>query len=258
MSEVFSALVRRVEKLEQRGEPETYPSYIRGRDRVLGSAVDRVAKTTVSINVGALLAGDNVFAVGSHVWGTYATGGVTLTDKPSAPSEVGVLFDPIVCAGVGVFFPRWNSGTEKVLVYDIGGNEVAAATDLSTAGTQKYQVLGSRRADRVFWRALDSGRITAVRFQIGGTFTANASNYWTLSVTRRRTALDQTIGDVLGDAVSLDTLSLSAQGVVTLYEAPAGTEVSEGDTLVLYANRTGVPAPLDDLVMFVDVQRLVR
>lgn len=254
----FGDLAQRVSKLEERGGPETYPAYIAGRDKVIGQALDRTGRATLALPVGTILAGENVLAVGSYTWGSYLTGGVTLTGKPSAPSETAVLMEPFVDPATAVYFPVWDSGAQKMVVYDNAGAQVPNATDLSGAGASKYMVLGSRRADRVFWQSNGAAKVTGVRAVIGGSFTANPTNYWTLTVTRRRVAISQTIGDVLGEAYSLADRSLASQVPVTLYDAPLGTDVADGDTLVLYANGTGTPAPLDDLVLLVDIQRIVR
>lgn len=109
---------------------------------------------------------------------------------------------------------------------------------------------------RELYRADHDGVLLQVDFVVSTTFSANASNYWDITV--RRVRGDQAFGEDVGDTFSLSTLTLTADETVTLYADAKGTELLAEDRIVAEIASTGSPVPLTDAVFWLKVQRKVR
>ena len=89
-------------------------------------------------------------------------------------------------------------------------------------------------------------------------FTADASNYWTITARLRRmdAAQPQTIGELLG-SYSTRYRSLVAQAEVPLYSNAQGAPFHESDRLVVTAAATGSPGALVGAVAWAQLARSV-
>ena len=87
-----------------------------------------------------------------------------------------------------------------------------------------------------------SETLLEVTLVVATTFTANTSNYWTIQLRRLRPG--QSFGEDVGAAFSLATFTLTADEPATIYSDAAGTELENGDRLVVEMTKTGTPAQL--------------
>ena len=107
-----------------------------------------------------------------------------------------------------------------------------------------------------FHRANGEERVFKITLEAGEAVTANASNYHYFVMRLVRDG--QTYGEKVGETYSLAARSLVANEAVTLYDDAVGLAMSDGETLALYIEETGSPAPLERLVVWVDTQRRAR
>lgn len=179
---------------------------------------------------------------------SYAAGGFDIA--PDVPGTViDVMMSPAASGG-SIYTFEYDSGTDKVLVYD-DGTEVTATTDLTSLGAQRYLAVASEDAERCLFHALDERLLESVTVSVSGDVTADSSNYWSIGLQR----VDDRNVEIA--ALSTSSLTLSAKEQVTLYEPDGGLSLNPGDDLRLKIASTGQPTALVDLAVLLQFRRRV-
>jgi len=235
-------------------EPDDYPAQARKRDDEIEDAMARVTRSWVPVRLGTLSTGQDVSAHSTYSWdASYPTGGETVPTL-GVPS-VGTIHMLGQGSAAGQFYFRYSSG--KVLAYvATTGAEVADTTDLSSITGVPYSVIGSEPDARECYRAVGRQKVIQAAFSVGTDWTLDASNYWTLTLRHRKAG--QTTGELVGADYAVDTRGLTAQELVTLYDGVGGLAMADGERLALYVVETGTAVALEDLILWLLIQRIAR
>lgn len=251
MSEPFRDLRRRVEQIEavlrapQRTGRNVHNEARIERMRKQVERLEQIVPTPMSL--GTIVANQTVVSYGTFTFdASYDTGGEAFAEPP-LPGTVDVLMP----ARLGYSFV-YNSGTNKVLVYDALENEVGAATDLSVLANVPYLAIGQVDAERLVFRCREDMLLHGVEIEVGSAFALDNSNYWTLTLVRRTSVGERF---ELGDPLSLQSRSLAADTLVTLYLPDEPLRLNDSDTIHVEIVETGTPAYLSDFVVWVDARR---
>lgn len=106
------------------------------------------------------------------------------------------------------------------------------------------------------YRAEGRERIFQIALEAGESFTASATDYHTFTLRLVRDGQDY--GEDIADPYSLSDRSLVANEPVTLYDDPVGLAMSDGERIALYVDKTGSPASLERVTLWLNRQRNAR
>lgn len=109
---------------------------------------------------------------------------------------------------------------------------------------------------RELYRAAQDSVLLAVEFVVTTTFSADATDYWTIDV--RRVRGDEAFGQDVSEQFSLATHTLTAGEPVTLYEDDHGFDLEADDRIVAELTENGSPSALDNPVFWLKVQPTTR
>ena len=197
--------------------------------------------------LGTIVANQVVTSSGTFSFDSaYPAGGESFP-IPGMPGTVSVLMP-----GTQAHTFSYDSGSGKMVAYDAGGGEVGDGTDLSTFIDLPYIVTGTIEPERLAFRARESMLLHSVQVEVGADFTLNASNYWTLTLVKRTSSGERL---ELGTPLSLQSRSLAADTLVTMYLPDEPLPLDDYDTIHVEIAETGTPAYLGDLIVWVDARR---
>ena len=113
---------------------------------------------------------------------------------------------------------------------------------------------------RTIHRSQGGDRVFGARLMVISDFALDASNYWTFTLMHRRIVdgVLQTYGELVGEAYTTQTRSLTAGVPVTIYEDAVGRPMQEGELLVLTIISTGSPSVPDDARIVPDIRPNAR
>lgn len=251
MSEPFRDLKRRVEMIEaQLRAPQRTGRNVHNEARIerMRKQVERLEQIVPTpMSLGTIVANQTVVSYGTYSFdASYDTGGEAIT-LPSLPGTVRLIMP----AQQGYTF-KYDSGAGTIIVYDALENEVGNATDLTTLANIPYLAIGQVDAERLVFRCREDMLLHRVEIEVGSAFSFDNSDYWTLTLVRRTSDGERV---ELGDPLSLQSRSLAADTLVTLYLPDEPLRLNDSDTIHVEIVETGTPAYLSDLVVWVDARR---
>ena len=241
-------------------QPAALPARVRLNDERLKRSVRALATEWVSVPIGTVANGAGGVVAGTFAFGTYATGGVSITGLGSA-TFVGM--EPWTDGIGAVFLFKWNATTHKMQVMDWAGTEIGNGYDMSAIADHPYTAIvtpSSSSAEATAQvRLAGGGRILAVEIEVDAAFTGDSTNYWVVTAyLRRADALSaQSVGEAIG-SISTAALSLVAQEPVALYSSDRGVVFHESDRLVVSAVAHGSPLPLAGAAAWANISRSVN
>ena len=214
----------------------------------LASARDRALDAVETVKLGTLATGLR----GPAITGTftfpspYSTGGAEL-GLPVLPTVTNVHMSPWAS-----FFPLYNSGTSRMLLYDNTGAEIAAATDVSIMTNRPFEAWTREDAERFLYDAAEAGALRKAQFVVGANLTQSATNYWTLTLVHYSGATRRELG-----SFATSTLKLAARTLYDLYVPASPFEFTTGDQFHLEVVETGTAPYLGDLTVKLHTTRKV-
>lgn len=115
---------------------------------------------------------------------------------------------------------------------------------------------------QLLWTVSGEWTLRRVRFVVQADFTLDGTNFWTVTVRRRRPATASTgaqaTGETVGAAYSTEARSLTAGEPVTLYDDAQGLALNDGDLIVATYETTGSPAAMDNPTLLLRRRRNTR
>lgn len=207
--------------------------------------LEQIVPTPMSL--GTIVANQTVVSYGSYSFdASYDTGGEAI-DLSHMPGTVSLIMP-----GQQGYTFEYDSAANKIIVYDAIENEAGAATNLSVLADIPYLAIGQVDAERLVFRAREDMLLHGVEIEVGSAFSFDNSDYWTLTLVRRTSGGERV---ELGDPLSLQSRSLAADTLVTLYLPDEPLRLNDSDTIHVEIVETGTPAYLSDLVVWVDARR---
>jgi len=230
-----------------------YPALVRRDVQALEAAVTRTARSRIGIRLGTITADQAHVAYESYspFTNSYDTGG----DADEAiPATWGTYasYSPVHKNG---YIFQVNAG--KMMAWDLGtGVEVASTTDMTGQNPVQMLVTNDVRADRVVYEPLETEKLVKAEIVVAAAVTGDSTNYWTLTLRHR--LVGQTSGELVGTARETTIAhGLAALAASELYN-DTGIAMTTGEKLVLYVADTASPTPLEDLTLWLTIQREVR
>ena len=246
---------KRIDDLETKvanlDPPNKYPPLTRRETERLRAMIQRGSQERIAVRLGTVTLGQATTTrhTDSPFDASYPTGG----EEIDLPGTFGDYTSYVIAPRVGFTFEI--SGT-KIVAYDTADTEVTATTDLTSLNPVEILAFHNARSDRVVYEASTGERLVKAQIAVGAAVTLDTTNYWTLSLRLRRSG--QTTGEDVGTAVSTATHGLTAQTPVTIYDVATGLTMTDGERLVLYVSETANPEVLEDLVLWLTIQREVN
>lgn len=169
---------------------------------------------------------------------SYSSGGEATTFPEGATdSPLSVL----AASASGTIFLKIDHANGKVVAYDGGGNEIAAATNLSTY-IGELAVCVELPTQVTLHRCDRAQRVSRIEVRPGNAITADASNYWDVRAYLIRDSQD---GDTIeiGELVSTSEFSCGPDDPIVLLPSFPGEviDLAPGDRIVLQLTGTGAP-----------------
>lgn len=249
MSKPFTDLRHRVDMIEQR-ERAPRPT---GTNVLHEARIERMRKqmehlelgTPTPARLGTIVANQSVVAFSTFSFdGSYPTGGEAIS-PPSVPGTTQIIMP-------GARGYNFTHDTGNILAWDSAGGEVPDATDLSLVTNVPYLAVGTVASERLAFRARGDMLLASVEVEVAEEFTGDTTDYWTLTLVRRTPGGDRL---ELGDPLVLQSRSLAANTLVTMYLPDKPLLLNDADTIHVEVAETGTPAYLSDLVVWVDARR---
>lgn len=249
MSKPFKDLVQRVSMLEQTARlPRPTGRHVHAEKRTerLRQQVERLELgSPTPARLGTIVANQSIVAYSTFSFdGSYATGGEAIS-PPSVPGTATIIMP-------GFKGYNFEHSGSNIKAYDGAGTEVADTTDLSTLANVPYLTVGTVESERLAFRSRGDMLVSAVQVEISNDFTLDNTDYWTLTLVRRTSDGSRL---ELGEPLSLQSRSLAANTLVTMYSPDEPLRLNDSDTIHVEVVETGSPDYLGDLIVWVDARR---
>jgi hypothetical protein len=111
---------------------------------------------------------------------------------------------------------------------------------------------------RTFHTARGTEILRRAQVVVGAAIAANASSYWTFTLTRIPVGELDDLGETIGTAFSTQYRSIAAGTPEILYDDETGVTLYDGEKLVATRVSTGTPATPTDARFLIEKHRVTR